>query len=556
MAVEKRLRKKIKKLREALKKIGKCDDKPFKEQELQETLRSGKSTAPGLDGITYNAIRFLTTIESVVSTLKVYNQDGKKMELGTPQGGVLSPTLFNTEMNILRKINITGIIIIIYADHIVVQASTDKRIKRAIRACTSLCNSIGLVISPEKTKMIARGTRNPLILHIQGQRKEKVAQYKCMGVILSNRCHKLYEVKRIVQASAVRLRLLWKVARGSVGASVPMVKLLYTSMIRSIIDYSSSMLMPLRKSYIGILEIIQNKAARSILGAPKSVRQEILRNEACLKPINHRLAITAIIQLYRSIMTDHDGLTRDTLIHSYPKRLKNGWVTAARQLIEASSMKEYLDITKIDVKSISPWSIPETEILLSTLKGKKEEMNPALLKNDYFQRLDIIQAERVHYYTDGSLLEDGRAGSGVTVYQNGAEVHSLSLRSSDGCSVLQSKLLGVTAALSIIKRNKDNAIIATDSLSALQSLIPRKAESNTIVRRPIDLLSQIKQAGRMVAFIWVPSHTGIRGNERADELTKEGARKERVDYKLTPSLNLLKDSVGMEIMNSYNEKIE
>ncbi|XP_068238957.1 uncharacterized protein [Palaemon carinicauda] len=183
-------------------------------------------------------------------------------------------------------------------------------------------------------------------------------------------------------------------------------------------------------------------------------------------------------------------------------------------------------------------------------------MNPALLKNEYFQRLDSIKGERVHYYTDGSLLEDGRAGSGVTVYQNGAEVHSLSLRSTDGCSVLQSELLGITAALSIIKRNKDNAIIATDSLSALQSLTPRKAEANTIVRRAIDLLSQIKQAGRMVAFIWVPSHIGIRGNERADELSKEGARKERVDYKLIPSLNMLKVSVGMEIMNSYNERIE
>ncbi|XP_064095186.1 uncharacterized protein LOC135207387 [Macrobrachium nipponense] len=72
VAVEKRIRKKIKKLREALKKAGKCDDKLFTEQELQETLKSGKSTAPGLDGITYNAIRFLTTV-SGNPVLKLYN---------------------------------------------------------------------------------------------------------------------------------------------------------------------------------------------------------------------------------------------------------------------------------------------------------------------------------------------------------------------------------------------------------------------------------------------------------------------------------------------------
>ncbi|XP_064085394.1 uncharacterized protein LOC135200717 [Macrobrachium nipponense] len=135
--------------------------------------------------------------------------------------------------------------------------------------------------------------------------------------------------------------------------------------------------------------------------------------------------------------------------------------------------------------------------------------------------------------------------------------YTLSLQSSDGCSILQSELLGITAALSIINRNKDNAIIATDSLIALQSLTPRKAESNIIVRRAIDLLSQIRRAGRMVAaFIWVPSHIEIKGNERADELAKEGARKERVDNKLTPSLSMLKDSVGMEIMRRYSERIE
>ncbi|XP_066960691.1 uncharacterized protein [Macrobrachium rosenbergii] len=340
------------------------------------------------------------------------------------------------------------------------------------------------------------------------------------------------------------------------GCNVPVVKRLYTSMIRSITDYSSSILLPLRKSYIGILEIIQNKAARSIMGAPKSVKQEILWNEAGLHPIHHRITRKAIIQLHWSIMTDDEGLTRDTLIHSYPKRLKNGWVTAARQLIENSSMKEYLDTIRIDVKGIPPWSIPEIEISLSTLKGKKEEMNPALMENDCFQRLDSIQGEWVHYYADGSLTEDGRAGSGVTVYQNGEEVYSLSLRSSDGCSISQSELLGIATALSIMKRNKDNAIIATDSLSALQSLTPRKAESNIIVRRAIALLSQIRRAGRMVTFIWVPSHIGIIGNERADELAKEGARKERVDYKLAPSLSMLKDSAGMETTQGYNERIE
>ena len=66
----------------------------------------------------------------------------KDRELGTPQGGVLSPTLFNVLMNALATIELPcNCQLVIYADDILLQALESK------------CEELGIVISTEKSKV-------------------------------------------------------------------------------------------------------------------------------------------------------------------------------------------------------------------------------------------------------------------------------------------------------------------------------------------------------------------------------------------------------------------
>lgn len=691
-AVERRRRKSAEKLVKSLQEVGICDDKPITEEELQKCLKQGKSSSPGIDGITYNVIRFLTTIAGN-PILKLYNmiwngnpipkawkkaviipipKPGKPgefrpisltsclckvferiilnrlqhliknklakciygfipglstqqcihrvsagigqkytmfidlkgafdkanhniiltelakmikgtllrltkqyledriscvyfegsysrwahMELGTPQGGVISPTLFNVIMNVIGSMKLTGATLTIYADDIVIQSNSKENMKKAVNKFTNVCNSIGLVISPEKTKMLAAKERHPLTLTIQGRLIEKVNSYKYMGVVLTKYGSKWDEIKRIKDKITPRLALLWKVACGSVGATVPLVRQLYISMIRSIIDYSSSAIYPLRKTYVNSLEIIQNKAARAILGTPGCVRQEILREEAGLTTIKHRISLMAITQILRSVQAPDDGLTKEALTGNKRTNIKNPWIKAIQTLIKESTLEKYINLPDYGGFSLAPWKIPRLHLTLSSLEEKKEDTLPVLLRQDFYNRLEKLPHDSMQYYTDGSLFQDGRAGCGAVVYYGGTELRNISIRISNDCSTLQSELLGIAAALTLARDREKNIILATDSLSAIQSLTSKKNENETLVRRVLVLVTKLQETGREVHFIWTPSHCGILGNERADQLAREGAHKDIIDYHFPPPVSKLQNSVGRHVLQDYKEHVE
>ena len=63
--------------------------------------------------------------------------------------------------------------------------------------------------------------------------------------------------------------------------------------------------------------------------------------------------------------------------------------------------------------------------------------------------------------------------------------------------------------------------IFSDSRSALAALDARRSTCR-MVRDATDALSALATVCHTVRLIWVPSHFGIQGNERADSLAKAG----------------------------------
>ncbi|XP_045112511.1 uncharacterized protein LOC123505358 [Portunus trituberculatus] len=96
------------------------------------------------------------------------------LENGTPQGSVMSPTLFNVLMNVLATLPYpAGTQHIGYADDIVLQ-TTEKdsvtKMQASLDILANKCDTIGFTISHSKTKAMAKTRRMPQTkLRLQGQ---------------------------------------------------------------------------------------------------------------------------------------------------------------------------------------------------------------------------------------------------------------------------------------------------------------------------------------------------------------------------------------------------
>jgi RNA-directed DNA polymerase len=87
-------------------------------------------------------------------------EDGTVRETlaGTPQGGVISPLLANIYLHLLdrlwaKKCGSLGVLIR-YADDCVVMSTTESKAKEALRQIQFVMSKLGLVLHPEKTRMV------------------------------------------------------------------------------------------------------------------------------------------------------------------------------------------------------------------------------------------------------------------------------------------------------------------------------------------------------------------------------------------------------------------
>lgn len=122
------------------------------------------------------------------------------------------------------------------------------------------------------------------------------------------------------------------------------------------------------------------------------------------------------------------------------------------------------------------------------------------------------------YYTDGSKM-DGNTGAGI--HGCGLD-QSLSL--GVHATVFQAEVFAILAcARELVQSNEINRKISifTDSQAALKAF-DKPQISSKLVRECVQELSYLGTRNKL-RLVWVPGHSGISGNERADELARQGS---------------------------------
>lgn len=215
---------------------------------------------------------------------------------GLAQGDPFSPLLFNiATINICKSIN--NVYISQYADDFVLYAICDSlqeskiNLQYALNDFMKLLFNIGLEISSLKSKVCTfkRGYKTDSIdISIHGRPLEVVDNIKYLGVWLDRSLRWAKHINEL-RNSCNRLVNVFKALSGSGWGIHPThLRRVYIAMIRSKLDYASSLYGNSCKTHLSKLDRLQNQCMRVIGGFIKSTAIHVMESELHLQPLRVR----------------------------------------------------------------------------------------------------------------------------------------------------------------------------------------------------------------------------------------------------------------------------
>ena len=170
--------------------------------------------------------------------------------------------------------------------------------------------------------------------------------------------------------------------------------------------------------------------------------------------------------------------------------------------------------------------------------------------NEYHE----AQGSHDEVYTDGSKMNE-RVGAAVVInrhFQDGKTTcRQLSKRLPDNSTIVAAEATAITLALNYYRHMgpvHHDVVVYSDSMSCLQA-IEGEDTDNPFICHIMNLLWLLNNKGTHVRFYWIPSHSGIEGNEKVDQLAKE-----TLDQDKDP-LSSVQYTDLKPLVNSYIQKL-
>ena len=441
-------------------------------------------------------------------------------QAGTPQGSVLSPSLFNLMLQDIPKND--SIQLYIYADDVSISC-TDADINTARRNIQSYmktllkwCEEWGLKLNHDKTyiQYFSKKAKSYPIVRIENRAIKYKKTHKVLGMVLDSpklswRDHLVY----LVSDCQRRLDLMKILSSPVWGASLKILRQHYIAYIRSKIDYGSILYHSSHSPLLNKLEVIQNTAMRLMTGARKTSPILSLQIESHIPPLKlHRGYL--ILKNYLKLMNKPTNFETSKALGLDDPLVPNPPLNSFRDKIKFQLLDHKLNpINRTPCPTLSPLPPWNSINHLITSYYNHQELNSNEKFNNYvnnkFPNFTSI-------YTDGSKSDSlDSVGCGMYIPITRL-VHCWKLNNLH--SVVASELYAIYKALSHIDSNLNNdVIILTDSKTALlliKSSTP-KTYKNIVFQIQVQILHLSMQ--RNIHLHWVKGHQGVTGNEIADK---------------------------------------
>ncbi|XP_062713028.1 uncharacterized protein LOC134290062 [Aedes albopictus] len=428
---------------------------------------------------------------------------------GCPQGGVLSPLLWNLVADtLLRQLNNSGFPTYGFADGYLTLLvgmciSTLFDLKQnALQVVEGWCRQYGLSVNPSKTSIVLftekRNRNGVRTLRLFDSEINVTEQVKYVGVILDSKLSWTPHVEFRIKKACMAFGQCRRTFGTTWGLKPKYIKWIYTTVVRPILAYGC--LVWWQKGEVRTVQSklghLQRMCLMAMSGAFSSTPTAALEVLFDVAPLHIHLKQEALSCTYRLWVL---GLLEETPVN------RSSTHTSLFPLL-VNWDKVVLAPSDLTIACNFPYRT------FSTKFPSREEWTSGYLE----RRI----SDGIVCYTDGSLLE-GRAGAGVysrelRLYQS----YSLGRH----CTVFQAEIFALMCGVqSALQQHVMGKVIyfCSDSQVAIKALASANSRSKIVIacRTQIEELN----SANAVHLVWVPGHSSITGNELADELARTGA---------------------------------
>jgi len=451
---------------------------------------------------------------------------------GSPQGGVLSPTIWNIIMDeLLCTFPSGGMKAVGYADDVILMVkgkdpyTMANLMNRCLGKVATWGHKNGLLFNPAKTvaTLFSKGrTRYNINLKMDNTRLELSDQMKYLGITLTRTLNWATHIKERVRKAIATMQVAKSIVGQKWGLTPSKVYWVYSAMARPVITYGSIVwahkISPIMKKH---LDRVQRLALLAITSSMRSTPTTGMEVVLGLLPLDLHAQAEAVKARLR---------TR--------AMLKASWDGLGNQKNPTKGHQRALDDK---LETICPKGFP--------LDAQPKKLNWST--QDKFPDPDYI------IYTDGSKMETG-AGSGWTLTKGDTVIQEECDHLGKEATVFQAEVVAINNCLRWVKNNiKNNTSlrIFSDSQSAIAAIACHVINSR-LVEDCCNIIKDLQSLSYKVAIHWVKGHSDNTGNELADFLAKQGSESKSMGPEpwIPKSLASVKVKIKENFLNTWQRR--